>query len=94
MSVEYELDGKRVDAADLGGASGKLAIFVTTKKNASVDPAFFDNYLLQITVPFVSDQVRDVATEDGQIAPRRLEHAGHVLRACRARTARSRSRLR
>ena len=68
VSVEYELDGKRVDAADLGGASGKLAIFVTTKKNASVDPAFFDNYLLQITVPFVSDQVRDVATEDGQIA--------------------------
>ena len=68
VSVEYELDGKRVDAADLGGASGKLAIFVTTKKNTSVDPAFFDNYLLQITVPFVSDQVKDVATEDGQIA--------------------------
>ena len=33
VSVEYELDGKHVDAADLGGASGKLAIFVTTKKN-------------------------------------------------------------
>lgn len=68
VSVTYELDGKRVDAADLGGASGKLVLSVTTKKNASVDPAFFDNYLLQITVPFVSDQVRDVATEDGQIA--------------------------
>ena len=68
VSVEYELDGKRVDAADLGGASGKLAIIVSTKKNASVDPAFFDNYLLQITVPFVSDQVKDVATADGQIA--------------------------
>lgn len=68
VSVAYELDGKHVDAADLGGASGKLAIIVSTKKNASVDPAFFDNYLLQITVPFVSDQVKDVATEDGQIA--------------------------
>lgn len=68
VSVAYELDGKHVDAADLGGASGKLAIFVTTKKNTSVDPAFFDNYLLQITVPFVSDQVKDVATADGQIA--------------------------
>lgn len=68
VSVTYELDGKRVDATDLGGASGKLAIIVTTKKDASVDPAFFDNYLLQITVPFVSDQVKEVATEDGQIA--------------------------
>ena len=68
VSVTYELDGKRVDATDLGGASGKLTIIVTTKKDASVDPAFFDNYLLQITVPFVSDQVKEVATEDGQIA--------------------------
>lgn len=68
VSVTYELDGKRVEATDLGGASGKLAIIVTTKKDASVDQAFFDNYLLQITVPFVSDQVTEVATEDGQIA--------------------------
>ena len=36
VSVTYELDGKRVDATDLGGASGKLAIIVTTKKDASV----------------------------------------------------------
>ncbi len=68
VSVAYELDGKRVDAADLGGASGKLRITIATKKNASVDPAFFDNYLLQITVPFASDQAKDVSTEDGQIA--------------------------
>ena len=68
VSVAYELDGKRVDAADLGGASGKLRITIATKKNASVDPAFFDNYLLQITVPFASDQAKVVSTEDGQIA--------------------------
>ncbi|RDB61357.1 hypothetical protein C1878_11610 [Gordonibacter sp. 28C] len=68
VSIVYELDGKRVDAADLSGKSGTLGIAITTKKNASVDPAFFDNYLLQITVPFASDQAKDVATEDGQIA--------------------------
>lgn len=68
VSIVYELDGKRVDAADLGGASGTLGITIATKKNASVDPAFFDNYLLQITVPFASDQAKDVSTEDGQIA--------------------------
>ena len=68
IAVSYELDGKRIEPSDLGGKSGSLAMVVTTKKNASVDPAFFDNYLLQITVPFVSDKTTDVATEEGQIA--------------------------
>lgn len=68
VSVAYELDGKRVEAADLGGASGSLAVVITTKRNAAVDPAFFDNYLLQITVPFAAGKAVDVATEDGQIA--------------------------
>ncbi len=68
VSISYELDGKRIEPADLGGKSGKLAVSITTKRNASVDAAFFDNYLLQITVPFVSSKTTNIATEDGQIA--------------------------
>lgn len=68
VSIVYELDGKKVEASELGGASGNLTIEIATKQNPSVDPSFFENYLLQITVPFVSSQVTNVSTDDGQIA--------------------------
>ncbi|MEG0776690.1 MAG: hypothetical protein RR381_04405 [Raoultibacter sp.] len=68
ISIAYTLDGNQINASDLGGKSGKLAIEITTKRNAKVDPAFFDNYLLQITMPFSSDTTTKVVTEDGQIA--------------------------
>ncbi|HIW75994.1 MAG TPA: hypothetical protein H9877_05070 [Candidatus Gordonibacter avicola] len=68
VSIVYKLDGTPVEAAELGGATGALSVEITTKQDAMVDPAFFDNYLLQITVPFAAGKATDVATEDGQIA--------------------------
>ncbi|MEG2006347.1 MAG: hypothetical protein RR186_02720 [Raoultibacter sp.] len=68
VSITYTLDGVQIAASDLGGKSGKLAIEITTKRNAKIDPAFFDNYLLQVTIPFASEKTTDVATADGQIA--------------------------
>ncbi|MEG2369132.1 MAG: hypothetical protein RSB16_04845, partial [Raoultibacter sp.] len=68
ISITYTLDGNRINASDLGGKSGKLTIEITTKRNAKVDPAFFENYLLQVTIPFASEKTTDVATSDGQIA--------------------------
>lgn len=68
VSIFYTLDGKKVDAADLGGASGTLGITIATKKNPAVDATFYDNYLLQITLGFTQSTTTDVKTDDGQIA--------------------------
>ena len=68
VTITYRLDGKEIDAASLAGASGKLEIVIGTKDNPAVDPVFFDNYLLQVTVSLAQDKADNVATPDGQIA--------------------------
>ena len=68
VAISYTLDGTQIAAPDLGGKSGKLTITITTKRNARIDSAFFDNYLLQMSIPFTSEKTTDVATADGQIA--------------------------
>ncbi|MEG0757609.1 MAG: hypothetical protein RR505_04320, partial [Raoultibacter sp.] len=68
ISISYKLDGKAIDPSDLGGKSGNLEIVLTTKENTSVDPTFYENYLLQITLVFAGDKAKNVATSDGQIA--------------------------
>lgn len=50
ISMTYFLDNKEISPDDLAGESGKLAIQITTKANKTVDPVFFDYYLLQLTM--------------------------------------------
>ena len=68
VTITYRLDGQEIDAASLAGASGKLEIVIGTKDNPAVDPVFFENYLLQVTVALAQDKADNVATPDGQIA--------------------------
>ena len=68
VALVYELDGKKVKAEDLAGASGNLAIHVTTKQNASVDPAFYDSFMMQITFTLPGDVASDVAAEGATLA--------------------------
>lgn len=68
VAVTYKLDGKAIDASQLGGKSGLLEMEIATKRNDAVDATFFDNYLLQISLVFASDKSSNVATSDGQIA--------------------------
>lgn len=68
VALVYELDGKKVKAEDLAGASGNLTIHVTTKQNASVDPAFYDSFMMQITFTLPGDAASDVAAEGATLA--------------------------
>lgn len=68
VALVYELDGKKVKAEDLAGASGNLTIHVTTKRNASVDPAFYDSFMMQITFTLPGDVASDVAAEGATLA--------------------------
>jgi len=50
--ITYYLDGEKIDADQLAGQSGKFEIHIETKANKTIDPVFFDYYLLQISLTF------------------------------------------
>lgn len=66
--IEYRLNGRTLQADELAGKSGKLEIEIRTTQNKAVDDAFYENYMLQITVPFSENNARNIASDDGQIA--------------------------
>lgn len=68
VSIAYELDGKKVEADQLAGASGDLSIHVTTARNDVVDPAFYDSFMLQITFTLPGSVASEVAGEGATIA--------------------------
>lgn len=49
ISLIYSLDYVPVASDALAGRSGRLGVRLTTTKNAAVDAAFYDNYMLQIS---------------------------------------------
>lgn len=68
VSIAYELDGKKVEADQLAGASGDLSIHVTTAPNDAVDPAFYDSFMLQITFTLPGAVASEVAGAGATIA--------------------------
>ncbi|MDR0888571.1 MAG: hypothetical protein LBM21_01595 [Coriobacteriales bacterium] len=65
INIDYTLNGKSVQASDLGGKSGALGIHMTTSQNtaAGIDPAFYDNYMLQITFTFDTDTTNNLVAD-------------------------------
>jgi X-X-X-Leu-X-X-Gly heptad repeat protein len=68
ITVTYFLDGKEVSPKELAGADGSLEINIETQANDEVDPAFFENYLLQISMLLEEGVYRNIETEEGMIA--------------------------
>ena len=56
ISIHYYLDGKEMDADELAGQNGSLKITIHIGKNDQVEEAFFENYLLQVTVTMDMDK--------------------------------------
>ncbi|MCM3618538.1 YhgE/Pip domain-containing protein [Sutcliffiella horikoshii] len=50
VAVTYLLDGSEVDPSQLAGETGHVEIQVETKANESMDPVFYENYLLQVSL--------------------------------------------
>ncbi len=60
ISIAYLLDGREVNADELAGQHGALEIQISTTQNPSVNPLFFENYLLQISLtlnPLIFDNI-------------------------------------
>jgi len=52
ISIDYVVDGKKVNTSELAGQTGALEIQITTTQNKTVDSTFFENYLMQISISF------------------------------------------
>jgi X-X-X-Leu-X-X-Gly heptad repeat protein len=62
------MDGTELPADALAGMTGALEIRVKTSPNPGADKAYFDNYLLQITLTLDGDKCRNISAPDASVA--------------------------
>ncbi len=68
FKIEYYLDGKKTAPSELAGQEGSLEIKLESKANSTVDPSFFDNYLLQVAMTLDASDSSNIKAEGGTIA--------------------------
>lgn len=68
FAITYRLDQQKVEPEELIGKSGQVTIEIDVRRNEKVDATFFENYLLQIALPFDADRTNNIVAEDAVIA--------------------------
>ena len=68
IGVTYYLDGEKISPEKLAGKEGQVKIEVDAKANGNHGSAFFNNYMLQLTLPFDSASFSDIQAPDGMVA--------------------------
>lgn len=68
FAIQYSLDGKTVSPSELAGKSGALTIDLSVSKNPAVNPVFYDNYMLQISLTMDTQKCDDIRSENATIA--------------------------
>ncbi|SDY22450.1 X-X-X-Leu-X-X-Gly heptad repeat-containing protein [Evansella caseinilytica] len=68
LRISYMLDGKEIAPEDLAGKDGRLLIKMEASANKAVDPVFYENYLLQISLTLDSDTASNIQAPDATIA--------------------------
>ncbi|KGA98912.1 hypothetical protein AJ85_03380 [Alkalihalobacillus alcalophilus ATCC 27647 = CGMCC 1.3604] len=66
--LTYKMDGRDIKPEQLVGKDGLVEIIIETKANDQVDPAFFENYLLQITLNLSEEKFQNIEAPDATIA--------------------------
>ncbi|MEG1633079.1 MAG: hypothetical protein RR314_03405 [Oscillospiraceae bacterium] len=68
IKVTYKLDNKVVAPEKLSGATGKVLINIKTTKNDAADATFFENYMLQVSVPLDTDLCDNIKAQGATMA--------------------------
>ena len=68
IAISYTLDGEPVDAADLGGMSGRLGIDISISDGGMEDGSFYDSFMVQVSVTMNSQICRNITAEGATIA--------------------------
>ena len=67
LTISYVLDGREVPPAELAGKTGHVKINIDIAANKNVDPVFYENYLLQVSLT-LSNSYRNIDASGGMIA--------------------------
>lgn len=68
IAIGYELDGKSISPAELGGQSGALEMTLSVKPNGNAPGAFADEMMLQITVTLDASLCKDISAGGATVA--------------------------
>ncbi|WP_332849220.1 YhgE/Pip domain-containing protein [Bacillus sp. FJAT-45037] len=68
IDISYLLDGKEIEHEKLAGSNGRLQITIQTSANKNVDPVFFENYIVQLSMTLHHGIYGEIETTDGMIA--------------------------
>ncbi len=68
INVSYKLNGETVSPDELLGKDGQFEIHIDTKENQKANSNFFENYMLQISLPLKSEIYQNIEAEKGTIA--------------------------
>ncbi len=67
ISINYFLDGKAIEPANLAGKSGELKIEIASSKNNNVQSVFYDNYALQVSFTLDESVAKNISSEGATI---------------------------
>lgn len=68
FSIEYALNGKNISPEELLGKSGHVKIEIHVKENKDSERLFFENYVVQISVPLNLEVFSRIKAEDAILA--------------------------
>ncbi|MEG1945771.1 MAG: MMPL family transporter [Lachnospiraceae bacterium] len=68
IELTYSLNGKQMKGSKLGGADGELELMMQTKANPNVDPSFYENYMLQISITLDSRTCKNIVAPGATVA--------------------------
>ncbi|GEN45455.1 YhgE/Pip domain-containing protein [Alkalibacillus haloalkaliphilus] len=68
FDIRYTLDGEEVNPHDILGEDGHLQIEIETSGDDEVNPVFYENYLMQISLALDSEIYNQIEAEDGTVA--------------------------
>lgn len=68
VKISYHLDGKEIKPSELAGKKGFLEINLSTIQNTDVDPSFYENYLLQISISLDASRSNNIKAKGGTMA--------------------------
>ncbi|MED3647437.1 YhgE/Pip domain-containing protein [Halalkalibacterium halodurans] len=67
IDISYRLDGKKVAPESLAGKDGRLLLSIKTSANETVDPVFYENYVLQILLTLDTEVASHIQAPDATI---------------------------
>jgi X-X-X-Leu-X-X-Gly heptad repeat protein len=68
FNIEYFLNGMKMGAEEVAGQNGNLEIRLTSRQNEAVDPSFYEQYMLQISLTLDTERCANIISNGATIA--------------------------